>query len=161
MECMSDLPPVSVVLSKLSIPHRVFRHSGQVNSLEHAASERNQSPQQVVRSILFRMSEGVFVMVLIAGPAQVSWPALRSYLGQSRVSMASEEQVLAVTGYRIGAVSPFGLPTQMRILADQNVFVPDEISIGSGERGTAIILKSADLRSNIENIEIGNFALRK
>jgi prolyl-tRNA editing enzyme YbaK/EbsC (Cys-tRNA(Pro) deacylase) len=114
-----------------------------------------------VRSILFRMSEGVFVMVLIAGPAQVSWPALRAYLGQSRISMASEEQVLTVTGYRIGAVSPFGLPTQIRILSDQNVFIPDEISIGSGERGTAIILKSAHLRSNIENIEIGNFALKK
>ena len=97
-------------------------------------------------------------MVLVAGPSQISWAALRAYLGQSRLAMASEEQVLTVTGYKVGSVSPFGLPGPIRILADQNVFIPEEISIGSGQRGTAIILKSADLRSTIDTIEINKFA---
>ena len=100
-------------------------------------------------------------MVLMAGPAQVSWPALRAYLGQSRLSMASEEEVLSVTGYRVGAVSPLGLPGPIRILADENVFIPEEVSIGSGERGTAVILKSTDLRSSIDAIETGKFASDK
>ena len=97
-------------------------------------------------------------MVLIAGPAQISWPRLRAYLGQSRLTMASEAEVLEVTGYRVGAVSPFGLPEPIRILADENVFVPEELSIGSGVRGTAIILKSNDLRSTLNDIEIDKFA---
>jgi len=39
--------------------------------------------------------------------------------------------------------------------------IPDEISIGSGERGVAIILKSTDLRKSIKNLEIGQFAKLK
>jgi Cys-tRNA(Pro)/Cys-tRNA(Cys) deacylase len=147
-----------MVLTNLSIPHRVFHHPGQVGSLEQAAEQRGQSINQVVRSILFRLGEGNFVMCLVAGPAQISWPALRAHLNQSRLTMASEAEVLEVTGYRVGAVSPFGLRMPIRILADHNVFIPAEISIGSGQRGTAVILNSADLRSNIDNIEIGYFA---
>ncbi len=100
-------------------------------------------------------------MVLVAGPQQVSWPALRAYLGQTRLTMASEAEVLAVTGYRVGAVSPFGLPGPIRILADESVFLSNEISIGSGERGVAILLKSADLQKSITTLEIGKFTKLK
>ena len=155
---MSDLPPAAQALEKLAVPYRLFTHTRPVNSLEEAAAEREQTPDQVVRSILFRVSEGNFVMVLMAGPAQISWARLRAYLGQSRLSMASETEVLEVTGYRVGAVSPFGIPQPIRMLADANVFTPEEISIGSGQRGTAIILKSRDLRSTLSNIEIDKFA---
>jgi Cys-tRNA(Pro)/Cys-tRNA(Cys) deacylase len=158
---MPDILPVARELSKLGVPHRVFQHIGPVTSMEQAANERGQFTEQVVRSILFRLSEGNFVMVLIPGQQQVSWPVLRTYLGQSRLTMASEDEVLAATEYRVGAVSPLGLPGPMRILADESVFVPDEISIGSGERGIAIILKSADLQKSIKNLEIGQFAKLK
>jgi len=155
---MPDMPPVARAFSNLGIPYRIFHHAGPVDSLEQAASERGQSAGQVVRSILFRLGEGNFAMVLMAGPHQISWPALRAYLGQSRLTMASEDEVLAATRYRVGAVSPLGLPNPMRILADESVFAPDEISIGSGERGIAIILKSIDLRKSIKNLKIGQFA---
>ncbi len=150
---MLEPPPVSKALSALGLPHSVFRHSGPVSSLEQAARERGQLPEQVIRSIVFRLGAGDFVMALMAGPAQISWSVLRSYLGQSRVSMATEAEVLAVTGYRPGAVSPFGLPAPLRILADESVFAPKEISIGSGERGVAVILKSADLRKGLGKYE--------
>jgi Cys-tRNA(Pro)/Cys-tRNA(Cys) deacylase len=152
------LPPAAQALSDRKVPYRLFQHPKPVNSLQQAAMERAQAPEQVVRSILFRSSEDHFVMVLIAGPTQISWPKLRAYLGQSRLTLATEEEVLAVTGYRVGAVSPFGLPKQLRTLADENIFLYDEISIGSGLRGTALFLKSLDLRSTLENIEVGQFA---
>jgi Cys-tRNA(Pro) deacylase len=153
----SPPPPAALTLEQLGVPHRVFRHSGPVSSLEQAALERGQRPEQVIRSLVFRLGAGEFVMVLVAGPAQVSWPALRAHLGRSRISMASEEEVLAATGYRVGAVSPFGLPAPLRMLADESVFRPDEVSIGSGERGVTVILLSADLRRALGEVEIGRF----
>jgi len=151
---MENQPPASVALEKLGIPHTVFQHSGQVNSLEQTAFERNQRPEQVVRSILFRLSGDEYLMALVGGPKQISWKTLRKYTGQSRLTMASEEEVLTVTGYRVGTVSPFGLPRPLRILIDQGVLMEDEISIGSGVRKTAIIMKSADLRRALSNAEI-------
>ncbi len=150
-------PPVARALTALGLPHRVFVHLGPVHSLEQAAVERGQTPEQVIRSIVFRLGKDEFVMVLMAGPQQVSWPALRRTLGQSRVTMAREEEVLAATGYAIGAVAPFGLPRPMRVLADENVFAPEEVSIGSGVRGTTIILRSDDLRRALGEVEVGRF----
>ena len=153
-------PPVSIELEKLNIPHRVFTHSGPVTSLEQAARERGQRPEQIVRSILFRIGEDEYVMALVAGPAQISWKALRSYLGQSRLTMAKKDEVLAVTGYPIGAVSPFGTARplsgagKLRVLVDPSVFVEEEISLGSGVRGTTIILKSADLNRALGEVEM-------
>ena len=93
----------------------------------------------------------------MAGPEQISWRKLRAYLGVSRISMASEDEVLTVTGCAVGTVSPFSLPHPIRILADVSVFTPEEISIGSGRRGTAIIMKSADIKRALGNLEVGQF----
>jgi Cys-tRNA(Pro)/Cys-tRNA(Cys) deacylase len=149
-----EIPPVSLALEKLNIPHRVFRHETTVDSLEKAASDRGQRPSQVVRSILFRAAEEEFIMALVAGPGQISWKALRKYLGLSRVTMASAEDVLAVTGYRIGTVGPFGMTRQVRMLIEASLLMEEEVSIGSGMRDTAVILKTADLRGALGDAEI-------
>ncbi len=149
--------PVTLALEALAIPHRTFQHPGPIDSLEQAARERGQAPEQVVRSIVFRLKD-TYVMVLVNGARQVAWPILRKYLGQSRVTMASEAELLEATGYSVGAVSPFGLPKPMRVLVDEKVFEPEEISIGSGVRGTTVILKSADLRRALPEAEVGTFA---
>jgi Cys-tRNA(Pro) deacylase len=155
---LSDLDtPVTRDLTKRGIPFRTFVHPGEVRSIEQAAAERGQSPEQVIRSIVFRLTGAEFVMVLAPGPAQISWPGLRAYLGLSRISMATPEEVLQRTGYRTGSVSPFGLPTPMRILVDEKVFDPEEVSIGSGVRNTTVILKSENLRKALVEAEIGCF----
>jgi len=151
---MPEPPPVSVALQDLGIPHRVFTHPGPVESLEQAARERGQQPGQVVRSILFRLKQDSFVMALVGGPAQISWKALRSYLGQSRISMATEDEVLEVTGYVIGAVGPFGLRHPLRVLIDPGLLAQEYLSIGSGMRGTAVILSSAALMQALPNAEV-------
>ena len=149
--------PVSLALDALGIPYRLFTHPGQVHSLEQAAQERNQRPEQVVRSILFRLASDQFVMVLAPGQKQISWPALRQHLGVTRMSMASPEEVLERTGYLHGAVSPFGLPSPIRILVDQGVLDEKEISIGSGVRNTTLIMKTTDLHRALGEAEVGCF----
>jgi Cys-tRNA(Pro)/Cys-tRNA(Cys) deacylase len=155
---LADSTPVTRTLEILGIPYRFFRHPGQVHSLEQAAQERGQQPEQVVRSLVFRLGAENFAMVLVAGPAQVSWSKLRNYFGQSRLTLASEAEVLAATGYRLGSVSPFGLPAPMRLLVDRSVLAQQELSIGSGERNTTVIMMRADMiRALGPGVEIGDF----
>jgi prolyl-tRNA editing enzyme YbaK/EbsC (Cys-tRNA(Pro) deacylase) len=68
--------------------------------------------------------------------------------------MATEEEVLEVTGYRVGTVSPFGVKTQVRVLVDESVLKEDEISLGSGVRNTAIVMKSSDLYQALGKPEV-------
>ncbi len=157
IELTSDATPVSRDLARLGVPHQVLKHPGPLRSLEQAAEERGQRPEQVIRSIVFRTAAGEFVMVLVAGPAQIAWPALRSYLGQSRLTTASEEELLNVTGYTRGAVAPFGLPEPMRVLVDRGVLREDVVSMGSGVQGTTIVLRSVDLMAALPTAEVGDF----
>ncbi len=147
-------PPVSQALIAKNIPHTVFVHDGDLRSLEQAAKERNQRPEQVVRSLLFRESKGSYLMVLIAGPEQIDWRKLRQHRGTSRITMASKAEVLQVTGYELGAVAPFGLPQAIPILVDRSVLEQEEISMGSGIRNVAIILNSKDLMKALGEVEV-------
>jgi len=151
---MSDeLTPVGRDLAARGIPFREFRHAGPVHSLEQAAAERGQRPGQVVRSLLFRLGQDEYAMVLVAGPQQVDWKALRRHLGQSRLTTATTEEVRAVTGYEIGAVAPFGLPRPVRVLVDESVTREAELSLGSGVRGVTVILPTADLLRALGDVE--------
>jgi Cys-tRNA(Pro)/Cys-tRNA(Cys) deacylase len=149
-----EKPPASIALEELNIPHQVFQHENPLRSFEQAAEERQQRPEQIVRSILFQIRPDVFVMVLVAGREQVDWRKLRQLVGRSRVRMATEEEVLEVTGYRVGTVSPFGLKNQVKVLIDASVLKEEEVSLGSGARQIAIIMKSTDLRRALGESEI-------
>jgi Cys-tRNA(Pro)/Cys-tRNA(Cys) deacylase len=149
-----EKPPASIALDEQNIAHQVFKHEKPLLSFEQAAAERNQRPEQIVRSILFQIRPEEFVMVLVAGRAQVDWRKFRQLVGRSRVRMATEEEVLQVTGYRVGTVSPFGLRNQVRVMIDESVLREEEISLGSGVRQMAIIMKSADLRRMLGDAEI-------
>ena len=157
MNANQDRTPVTEYLTRAGIPFQTFRHPRPIHSLEQAAAERGQRPEQIIRSIVFRLAQDEFVMVLVAGPKQISWAALRKYLNQSRLTMASEDEVLQATGYRTGAVSPFGLPSPMRILVDDSVLSEQEISIGSGERGLTILMQRHDLLRALDQVEFGAF----
>ena len=69
------------------------------------------------------------------------------------MTMAKPEEVNEVTGYQIGAVSPFGLPSPLRFIADKNIFQYEEMSIGSGVRSTTVILHRDELKRALGEIE--------
>ena len=76
---MSGSTPVTRALDALQIPYRVFQHPGPVETLEQAARERGQEPNQVIRSLVFRITQGEYVMVLMAD-AQLAIPQVANRL---------------------------------------------------------------------------------
>jgi Cys-tRNA(Pro)/Cys-tRNA(Cys) deacylase len=149
-------PPTSPAIEFLknrAVDYHLFIHPGPISSLEQAARERGQAAGQVIRSILFRLRENEFFMVLVSGPRQVNWRQLRLHFNTNRLTLATPEEVLSVTGYRIGTVSPFGFSLNSPILVDQRVKNHAEISLGSGLPGIALIIRTDDLIRLIEPME--------
>ncbi len=155
---MFSQPPVAIILANLDITFQCYHHPNSPESIDQVAIERGQTPDQIIRSIFFRRPQKMFVMVLTAGNKWISWSKLRTYLGTTRLRLATADEVLEVTGYPIGAVSPIGVTKLSRLLADKNVFIPDEISLGSGTKNIAIIMKSQDLKIFLSTMEIGDFS---
>jgi Cys-tRNA(Pro) deacylase len=153
---MQTQTPVTQALDKLNIQFELHVHEKPLRSLEQAARERNLEPGQIVRSLLFRMEGGEFVMVLVPGPSKVDWSKLRHYLGVSRVTTARPHEVEQITGYPTGAVSPFGLEKPIRLLADECIQNIEVISLGAGIRNAGVILESSALLTHLKP-ELGDF----
>ncbi len=148
--------PVTRALDAAGIPYTLHVHDHPIRSLEQAASERGLRPGQIVRSLVFRLEDGSFLIVLSPGPRQVSWPKLRRHLGVSRLTTATAEEVLQVTGYPPGAVSPLGLATPLRIFADRSLSEEQTVSIGAGVRNAGVVLRTEDLLRLVRP-EFGDF----
>ena len=72
--------------------------------------------------------------------------AVRGLLGVSRLSFASAEETIAVTGMLVGGVTPFGLPQGLPVYVDEAVMAPEWIVLGGGGRSSKIKLSPAALR---------------
>jgi Cys-tRNA(Pro)/Cys-tRNA(Cys) deacylase len=142
--------PVTRVLSELGIPHTLHVHETPLRSLEQAATERGLEKGQIVRSLLFRLEEQHYILVLVAGPDKVNWPKLRKVLGVRRITTAEDRQVQEVTGYPPGGVSPIGLKQPLRILAARGLEEQEILSIGAGIKNAGIILRTQDLLRAVE-----------
>ena len=78
---------------------------------------------------------------------------VKSIMEVSRLSFASSEETEALTGMRIGGVTPFGLPSELQIYVDHNVMIAKQLVIGAGVRSAKIIIAPSEL-TKIPNLKI-------
>jgi Cys-tRNA(Pro) deacylase len=146
--------PATRFLDRSGIQYRVFIHTKKIETLIDAANQRGQDPQQIIRSIVFKITEDQFIMVLAGGPDQIEWKNLRRLLGINRMTMASPAEVQDITGYIPGTVNPFGLQQNIRILIDDAILSQPEVSLGSGQPGSALIMRPNELVKALPGAEI-------
>lgn len=87
----------------------------------------------------------VAMMVLGSMKADVNGVAKRE-IG-ARVSFAPMEEAVRETGMEYGAITPIGLPSSWPILVDKAVADAPRVVIGSGMRGSKLVVSGAFLAS--------------
>lgn len=129
------------------LEYAVTRH-GRVGSLEEAARVRGVEPRDIVKTMVVRRGEGDYLLVLVPGDREISWPKLRTLLGVSRLSMPDAATAREATGYERGTITPFGSTTAWPVVADASLAAVDEpdrrISLGSGAHGVAVTVGARD-----------------
>jgi len=78
---------------------------------------------------------------------------VRKKLGVRRLSFASPEKTLELTGMELGGVTPFGLPADLPLWIDRRVMECEEIILGGGNRSSKLLMPPAGL-SKLPNVEI-------
>ena len=132
----------TAAVAAAGIPHEVIEY-GRVASVAEAAKRRGVTVNQIVKSLVVRVGTDRHVMVLVPGDRVIDWPRLRAHLGINRMSLAPTEEAFEVTGYRRGAITPFGSIRSLPVVCDEQV--PEHVSIGGGAHGVAIHLARRDL----------------
>ena len=151
---MTDSPALAA-LKQSGIAYTVTEH-GPVSSLEEAAAARGVEPSQILKTLVVRKAEDDYVLVLVPGDRQISWPKLRELLGVNRLSLPDKEVAKAATGYERGTITPFGALRSPSgepwpVVADALVTSrPGPVSIGAGAHGVAATIDPADLVTTLK-----------
>ncbi|GAA3341150.1 YbaK/EbsC family protein [Amorphoplanes nipponensis] len=128
-------PAVSAVVAA-GIAHRVLRH-GPAGSVAEAAAAQGREVRDLVKTLVVRLAEDRYVLVLVPGDRVISWPKLRSRLGVSRLSMPDAATARLATGYERGTITPFGSAHPWPVIADERLR-GRTIGLGAGERGVGL-----------------------
>jgi Cys-tRNA(Pro)/Cys-tRNA(Cys) deacylase len=143
---MTDQPrtPAIEALEAAGIPFRVMR-TEIARSAEESAAFQGIPVGSLLRSILVRRAQDDFLFVLVPGGRRFNWPKLRQLLGTNRLTLPTEEEAKAETGYVRGAITPFGARRPWPVIADSSIEGLDIVAIGGGARGVNVHLAPADL----------------
>lgn len=117
-----------------------------------AAEATNVLPQQIVKSVLFMVKQPDNtrqpMLVVASGTSRIAWKQLADYLGVSRrrLKMAKAHEVLAITGFPVGTVPPFGHQQKLATLLEANVLKQTDILGGGGAINALMKLTVAELQ---------------
>jgi Cys-tRNA(Pro) deacylase len=136
--------PAIAALEAAGIPFRIVR-TEIARSADESAGFQGVPVGSLLRSILVRRGADDFFFVLVPGGRRFNWPKLRQLLGTNRLTLPSEEEAKAETGYARGAITPFGARRPWPVIADETVMQWDVVAIGGGARGVNVHLAPADL----------------
>jgi prolyl-tRNA editing enzyme YbaK/EbsC (Cys-tRNA(Pro) deacylase) len=84
------------------------------------------------------------VMVLASMRADING-AVRRHLDVRKISFTSMDDAVERTGMEYGGITPIGLPAGWPVLVDEAVVAAGRVVIGSGIRGSKLLVESADL----------------
>jgi Cys-tRNA(Pro)/Cys-tRNA(Cys) deacylase len=101
--------------------------------------------EQVFKSIVVRGDRTGIVVALVPAGTSVEPRLLAAASGNKRADVVPLKEVLDLTGYIRGAVTPLALKRPYPIFVDETIELWPVVSISAGQRGLQIIVAPADL----------------
>lgn len=143
-EIKTSVQNIEELLIKNGISYKVVNYSSWVENAQEAALETGLDLEKMVKTLIFKAGDK-YLALLISSPERVDIQKVNQQLAL-KISMASPEETLEVTGCVIGAVTVLGLKNKLSIYLDSTIMEYDTIGIASGVRGTEILMSPDDLK---------------
>ena len=107
-------------------------------------------PEQVFKTLVVRGDRSGVLMACIPANAELDLKALAAASGNKKVELVAVKEVLGLTGYIRGGVSPVGVKKLYPLYLEETADLWDEISVSAGIRGCQLILAPDDLARVVE-----------
>jgi Cys-tRNA(Pro)/Cys-tRNA(Cys) deacylase len=114
-------------------------------SAETVARKVGLASEQVFKSIVVRGDRTGVLVALVPAGSVVEPRLLAAASGNKRAEVVALKEVLDLTGYVRGAVTPLALKRPYPIFVDETVELWPVVSISAGQRGLQILIAPADL----------------
>ncbi len=114
-------------------------------SAPHVAEAIGMPPEQVFKTLVARGDRTGVLMAVIPANSELDFKALAAASGNKSVELAPLKDVLGLTGYIRGGVSPVGQKKPYPTYIEETAQLWDEIAVSAGVRGCQMVLAPADL----------------
>ena len=106
---------------------------------------------QIVKTLFF-LAEARPTLVLVAGDRKADTSALAQLLGVTRkkLKMGTSDEVLALTGYPVGGVSPFGSVTQADVVMDESLRRFERLWAAAGSGNAVFEIGTLELAEKVD-----------
>jgi Cys-tRNA(Pro)/Cys-tRNA(Cys) deacylase len=102
-------------------------------------------PEQVFKTLVVRGDRTGVLLACIPANTELDLKALASASGNKKIELVAVREVLGLTGYIRGGVSPIGTKKPYPLYLDETAELWDVISVSAGVRGLQMLLSPADL----------------
>jgi Cys-tRNA(Pro)/Cys-tRNA(Cys) deacylase len=114
-------------------------------SVERAAAKLGMAQETVFKSIIVRGDKTGPLFALVPAGAQLVPKLLAEASGNKRIDVVPLKEVLELTGYIRGAVTPLGAKRTYPVFIDETVQLWSLVGISGGHRGLEVVLAPDDL----------------
>ena len=114
-------------------------------SAPRVAEKIGMPPEQVFKTLVARGDRTGVLMACIPANTELDLKALAAASGNKKVELVAVKEVLGLTGYIRGGVSPIGTRKPYPFYLDETAILWDVISVSAGVRGCQMLLAPDDL----------------
>jgi Cys-tRNA(Pro)/Cys-tRNA(Cys) deacylase len=149
---MSRNPPVAKtnaarILDAAGVAYTIREYAVDEDDLSaaHVAAAIGMPPEQVFKTLVARGDQTGVLMASIPATSELDLKALAAASGNKKVELVAVKEVLGLTGYIRGGVSPIGTKKPYPFYLDETAQLWDTIAVSAGIRGKQVLIAPADL----------------
>ncbi|MDN3717212.1 aminoacyl-tRNA deacylase [Vibrio breoganii] len=136
---------VTQFLQRNGVGFTMLPHSTPAISIGDAAKQRGISSHIMLKTVLLRDMGGKLFLACIPGDQQVDPKKVRAHFNCRRTTCVNAEEVVHITGFKPGTLTPLILPESITTIFDHSVLQLAEVTISSGSDMAGIMLRTEDV----------------
>jgi len=135
------------MLTSAKIPFEVLEYEVDENDLSgvHIAEQLKFPPEQMFKTLVARGDKTGPLVFCIPVAEEINLRLAASITGNKKIEMIHVKDLLSLTGYIRGGVSPIGMKKKFPTYIDESAMNFDKITVSSGTRGAQLLLDRASL----------------
>lgn len=119
-------------------------------SAVHVAEAAGLPPERVFKTLVARGDKTGVLLACIPGNAELDLKAIAAASGNKKVELVPLKDVLGLTGYIRGGVSPVGTRKSYPLYLDETADLWDTIAVSAGVRGVQMLVAPDGLARVVE-----------
>ena len=129
-------------LDAAKIPYQILEYEVDENDLSgiHIAEQLGFPPERMFKTLVAKGDKTGPLVFCIPVAAEIDLKRAASITGNKRIEMIHVKDLLALTGYIRGGVSPIGMKKVFPTYMDESALQFEQITVSSGTRGAQLLL---------------------